>query len=169
MSNSVKLNIVLGILACFLIYVTCKSKGVSTPTPTPTPTLSPAPTPSIPIASITPPSASRKSYLSTGYWHVKHAASITDTTAYRSINPKVLRFRENQTFDIYLDNKVLMSGDWAFDEEKAELYLSCNDKWFNNSWKVIENGFTMVLVGNTGLNKSGMQIRMYSRPTVDMK
>jgi hypothetical protein len=170
MSNSVKINIALGFIACFLIYVTCKSKGLQSPTltPTPTPTLTPN-SPTIPIASVPAPTASRRSYLATGFWHVKHAVSFTDTTVYRYINPKILKFRENQTFDIYLDNKVLTSGDWAFNEEKMELYLSCKDQFLNNSWRIKESGFTMLLLGNTDLNKSGIQIQMFSRPDLNRK
>jgi hypothetical protein len=172
MSNFVKINIALGIIACFLIYVTCKTKSQpATPITNTSTTTAPAPpaVTGIPVASLPSPTASRRSYLATGFWHIKHAVSITDSTAYKNYNPKVLKFRENQTFDIYLDNKVAMSGNWAFIEESMEIYLSCSDPWFNNSWKVVENGFSMVLVGNTDLNKTGVQVRMYSRPAVDIK
>jgi hypothetical protein len=84
----------------------------------------------------------------------------SDTTVHINYNGKTLQFRENQTFDIIQNGKVLESGHWAYEEDKKLMYISCNNTYFNNSWKVQENGFRMVWLGNTDLNVTGIQMRM---------
>jgi hypothetical protein len=86
--------------------------------------------------------------------------SGSDTTVHLNYVNKTLQFREDQTFDIIIKGKVAETGHWAMEEEKKILYLSCNDTYFNNTWRVQENGFRLVFIGNTDLNVTGIQIRL---------
>jgi hypothetical protein len=113
----------------------------------------------VPWDKITPPSTSRRAYLSTGWWNPKMAFQASDTTAHVNYMGKSLKFREDQTFDIMKGAKVLETGHWGFDDVNKILYISCNDTYFNNTWKIQENGFRMVWLGNTDLNVTGIQIR----------
>jgi hypothetical protein len=72
---------------------------------------------------------------------------------------KSLQFREDQTFDIIQNGKVLETGHWAYDDPNKVMYIACRDTYFNNTWKVQENGFRMVWLGNTDLNFTGIQVR----------
>jgi len=114
----------------------------------------------VPWDKITPPSTSRRAFLSSGYWIVKMAYQPSDTTVHLSYKGKYLQFREDQSFDILENGKLLESGHWGYDDPKKILYISCNNTYFNNSWKLQENGFRMVWLGNTDLNVTGIQIRL---------
>ncbi len=106
------------------------------------------------------PSTSRRAFMATGYWSAIMAYQPSDTTVHHNFLGKYLRFREDQTFDIIVKNKVVDTGHWNFDEEKMIVYLSCQDPYFNNTWAVQERGFRMVWKGNTELNVTGIQVRM---------
>jgi len=114
----------------------------------------------VPWDKVTPPTTSRRAFLATGWWNIRMAYQPSDTTVHINYNGKTLQFRENQTFDIIQNGKVLESGHWAYEEDKKLMYISCNNTYFNNSWKVQENGFRMVWLGNTDLNVTGIQMRM---------
>lgn len=113
----------------------------------------------VPWDKIKPPSTSRRAFLATGWWNTKMAFQASDTTAHIHYMGKSLKFREDQTFDILKGEKVLETGHWAFDEDNKVMYISCNDTYFNNTWKIHENGFRMVWLGNTDLNFTGIQVR----------
>lgn len=120
----------------------------------------------VPIASVPPPNSSRRAFLATGYWHCAMALSGTDSLIHLEYQPKWMRFREDQTFDVIVKGQVVdNTGRWAFDEEKHEIYLSCKDPYLNNVWNVQEKGFVMVLKGNTSLNFTGIQIRVIGSKT----
>ena len=114
----------------------------------------------VPWDKISPPSTSRRSFLATNWWNIRMAYQPSDTTAHVNYMGKSLKFREDQTFDIIQNAKVQETGHWGFDDEKKIIYISCNNTYFNNSWKVQENGFRMVWLGNTDLNVTGIQMRM---------
>lgn len=109
---------------------------------------------------IPPPSTSRRAFMTTGWWNPITGISPTDTTIYQQYKPKWLKFKDDQTFDILMHGKVIDTGNWAFDETKFILYLSCNDPYFNNSWNIKERGFRLILIGNTDINITGIQIRL---------
>ena len=114
----------------------------------------------VPVDALPPASASHKAFLSSGYWHLSMAFQASDTTIHRHYQPKWLKFREDQTFDILVKNKVVESGRWNWDRDKNEIYLSCNDPYLNNTWAVIDRGFVMIWKGNTEINVTGIQVRV---------
>ncbi len=114
----------------------------------------------VPWDKITPPSTSRRAYMATGWWNVRMAYQPSDTTVHKHYADKSLKFREDQTFDILQDGKVQESGHWAYDDPNKVLYIACNNTYFNNTWKLQENGFRMVWLGNTDINVTGIQIRL---------
>ena len=113
----------------------------------------------VPIDALPPATASRRAYLSTGYWHLNMAYQPSDTTVHVNYKPKWLHFREDQTFDILIKNKVVDTGRWNWDEAKNEIYLSCKDPYINNTWFVTDKGFVMIWKGNTVINATGIQVR----------
>lgn len=119
----------------------------------------------VPWDKLPKPSTSRRAFMSTGWWHPIMAFQPSDTTVHLNYIPKWLRFRDDLTFDILIKGQVAETGNWNFDEEKMILYLSCKDPYFNNTWAIQERGFRMVLVGNTDLNVTGIQLRLDGSPT----
>jgi hypothetical protein len=114
----------------------------------------------VPIDQLPPATASRKAYLSSGWWHINMAFQPTDSLIHHVYQPKWLKFREDQTFDILEKNKVVDSGRWNWDETKDEIYFACNDPYVNNTWVVTTKGFVMILKGNTSVNVTGIQLRL---------
>lgn len=182
-----KVNILIGIILLAVVYMTCKNfkktqtaetpvAAVATPPPSNGKVLKimgegadstnqlqfsePPPHVNVPWDKMPRPSTSRRAFMSTGYWNPVTAIQPTDTTIYRQFRPKWLKFKDDQTFDIIIKNKVVDTGHWAFDEENFVLYLSCNDPYFNNSWNIKERGFRMILIGNTAINLTGIQVRL---------
>lgn len=114
----------------------------------------------VPIDALPAPTASHKAFLSTGWWHLNMALSPTDSTIYRQYKDRYLRFREDQTFDLIYQGKVVESGRWNWDRDLNEIYISCPNPYLNNTWKVTDKGFVMIWKGNTALNITGIQIRV---------
>ena len=114
----------------------------------------------VPIDALPPATASHRAYLATGWWHMNMAYQPSDTLVHLNYQNKWLRFREDQTFDILIKNKVVDTGRWNWDEKKNDIYLSCKDPYINNTWNVIDKGFVMIWKGNTDLNVTGIQIRV---------
>lgn len=114
----------------------------------------------VPIASQPAPTASRKAYLATGWWHCSDAMCGIDSLVGLSYKPKWMKFREDQTFDVIIKGKVVDTGQWAFDEAKNQIFLSCKDTYLNNSWQLQDKGFVMIWKGNTDLNVTGIQVRV---------
>ncbi len=112
-----------------------------------------------------PASASRRAYLATGWWHFDMAFQASDSLAHLQYQPKWLKFRENQTFDILINNQVVDTGEWNWDESTNIIYVSCRDPYVNNTWKVNDKGFLMIWIGNTDLNVTGIQIRVIGTKT----
>ena len=119
----------------------------------------------VPIATLPKPTASRKAYLSTGWWHCNDAMVGTDSLLARNYKSKFMKFREDQTFDLMIKGKVVETGQWAFDEAKNQIYISCKDTYLNNSWQLQDKGFVMIWKGNTDINVTGIQIRVICSKT----
>ncbi|MBK8194964.1 MAG: hypothetical protein IPK76_17785 [Lewinellaceae bacterium] len=119
----------------------------------------------VPIDALPPATASHKAYLSSGWWHMNMAYQPSDTTVHRHYQSKWLRFRQDQSFDILIKNKVVDTGRWNWDETKNEIYLSCKDPYINNTWHVTEKGYVMIWKGNTDLNVTGIQVRVVGSGT----
>ena len=88
----------------------------------------------VPVDVLPPPSASKRAYLSTGWWHLNMAYQPSDTTIHHNYQSKWLHFREDQTFDIVIKGKVVDTGRWNYDGDHNEILLSCKDPYINNSW-----------------------------------
>lgn len=86
----------------------------------------------VPVDAFPPPSASKKAYLSTGWWHLNMAYQPSDTTVHHQYQSKWLKFREDQTFDLLVKGKIVDTGRWNFDAAKNEILLSCKDPYINN-------------------------------------
>jgi hypothetical protein len=114
----------------------------------------------VPVDEIKPPSASRKSFLTTGWWHFNMALHPGDSLIHLNYQHKWLKFREDQTFDVLIKNRVVDTGRWNFDDQNNIIYLSCKDPYINNTWSVLEKGFVMIWIGNTAVNTTGTQIRV---------
>ncbi|MBK7937660.1 MAG: hypothetical protein IPJ82_11440 [Lewinellaceae bacterium] len=119
----------------------------------------------VPIDALPKATASHKAYLSSGWWHLSMAYQPSDTLVHRNYQHKWLQFRQDQTFDILIKNKVVETGRWNWDENKNEIYLSCQDPYINNTWSVTDRGFLMIWKGNTDLNVTGIQIRVVGNGT----
>lgn len=169
-----KINVILAILVVALGYMTCKNlKKTTAPqdpamagapasqnNTLPLQTQAPPQMVVVPIEKLPPATASRKAYLSTGWWRIPMAYQPNDSTVHLHYQSKWLRFREDQTFDILINNKVADTGRWNYDETKNDIYLSCNDPYINNTWRVMEKGFIMIWKGNTDINVTGIQVRL---------
>ncbi len=119
----------------------------------------------VPVDVLPPPSASKKAYLSTGWWHLNMAYQPSDTTIHNHYQSKWLHFREDQTFDILIKGKIVDTGRWNYDSEHNEILLSCKDPYINNSWGVQDKGFVMIWKGNTSINVTGIQVRVIGQRT----
>jgi hypothetical protein len=121
----------------------------------------------VPWDKIMKPSTSRRAYMASGWWFAKMAYQPSDTTVHIHYMDKWLKFKEDQTFEIFMNGKVVDKGNWGYEEKNGTpiLYISCNDVYFNNTWAIQERGFRMVWKGNTELNFTGIQIRMDNAPT----
>ncbi|MBL7829133.1 MAG: hypothetical protein JNJ57_21030 [Saprospiraceae bacterium] len=114
----------------------------------------------VPWKRVPAPSTSRRAYMSTDWWVPKFAFQGSDTTVHVNYITKTLKFNEDQSFEIHEKGKQVEKGNWAFDEDQKILYLACKNTYFNNTWRVRENGFRMVLLGNTDINVTGIQVRL---------
>lgn len=119
----------------------------------------------VPMDRLPTASTSRKAYLSSGWWHLDMAFSPSDTMVHVNYKPKWLKFREDQTFDILINNAVVESGKWNWDEATNQIYIACKDPYLNNTWKVNDRGFLMIWLGNTDINVTGIQIRVVGTKT----
>lgn len=118
----------------------------------------------VPWDKITRPSTSRRAFMATGWWSPKMAYQPSDTTIHVNYIGKWFKFKEDQTFDMYIKNQVVETGHWGYDDEKKLMYISCKDPYFNNVWTVLERGFRMVWKGNNDINSTGIQVRMDNEP-----
>lgn len=77
------------------------------------------------------------------------------------VKDKWLVFKPDQTLEIYHNKQKIDGGRWAYDEEKDVVFLSCKDRAFNNSWRTQQFGKNLLLLGNTDLNVTGQQFKLY--------
>jgi hypothetical protein len=118
----------------------------------------------IPVENLPPCNASRKAYLSGGWWNFNAAVSgaANEEMLIAEYRHKWLKFREDQTFDLLVGNKVVTSGKWGWDEPASTLYLSCADPFVNGAWAIKNSGFTMIWIGNSPYTTHGYQLRLYN-------
>jgi hypothetical protein len=114
----------------------------------------------VPLNSIPPASAGKKAYLATGPWTFLAAVQPSDSLVFKQFEGKKLIFKEDLTFDIYQENTLTESGKWNFDSDNSEIYLSSSNPYLNTTWKVMEKYFTMIWIGQTSLNASGIQLKI---------
>ncbi len=156
-----KITVALGIIAALLAWMTCKNLQKSTAEPTqPAEEKETSGLMRVPVDALPPASASHRAYLASAYWHLSMAVSPRGENVQPNYEKKWLVFREDQTFDVVIDGKVVDTGRWNWDVDKNYLYLSCKDPYLNNSWSVKDLTFLMIWIGNTDLNNSGIQIRV---------
>ena len=113
----------------------------------------------ISLANIPKASASKAAYLSTARWHCIAAMRPGDDKFRDAFLLTDLRFSEDGSVRIFNEEAQIASGRWAFDDVNSLIYISSNQPQLNSSWKVIEKGFRMIWMGNTELNKTGVQMR----------
>lgn len=170
-----KVNFLLGALALVLGWMTCKNlQKAAAPASAPAnseeaaaPAKMPAQDDSetadllrVPVDDLPPATASHRAYLSSAYWHLSMAVSPRDENVQPYYEKKWLVFRQDQTFDILIEGKVVDTGRWNWDVDKNVIYLSCKDPYINNTWAVKDLMFLMIWIGNTDLNKTGIQIKV---------
>lgn len=116
----------------------------------------------VPIDALPPASASHKAYLCNNdkYWHFNMAFRPTDDKVHVHYQDRYAKFFEDQTFLVIFQGKVIDKGRWNWDRDKNEIYLSCTNSYYNNTWFVKDKGNVMIWVGNTGLNTTGTQVRV---------
>lgn len=170
-----RVNILLGVLTLALGWMTCKNlqkttAPVSAPAgnsdaEAPTQVQPPREYASesllhVPIENLPPASASHRAYLTSAYWHLSMAVSPRGQNIQPHYEKKWLLFRDDQTFDILIEGKVVDTGRWNWDVDKNVIYLACQDPYLNNTWAVKDLMFLMIWIGNTDLNKTGIQIKV---------
>jgi hypothetical protein len=167
-----KVNIILAAIVAIVGYATCKNlkkteasaTGAGTTAETtamPTRAFKVPKLVEVPVDAIPPSNASKKAYLSGGWWNFNAAVGgPNEDMLIADYRAKWLKFREDLTFDILINNKVVTSGRWNWDEDKHQLYMSCADPFVNGVWGVKNSGFTMVWLGNSDYTNHGYQIRL---------
>jgi hypothetical protein len=113
----------------------------------------------------TKPTTSRRAYMASGWWYATMAYQPSDTAVHYHFKDKWFKFKEDQSFEMYINGKVVDRGHWGYDDANTVMYISCNDPYYNNTWAVQERGFRMVWKGNTELNVTGIQVRMDNAPS----
>ncbi len=113
----------------------------------------------VPTAQKKPLSASKMAFLTEQNWLVT-LASDPKLFEKAYVN-RWLIFQKDQTFQIFNDAKATHSGRWAFDEANETLFMNTDNPYFNNSWKCQVFKKNMLLLGNTELNATGIQVRLY--------
>jgi hypothetical protein len=116
----------------------------------------------IPVGNLPPASAGKTAYLTTGSWAFIAAFQAADSLVFKQYEGKKLTFKEDFTFDILQDEKLLETGKWNFDSENSLIYLSCGVPYINATWQVMEKSFTMIWIGQTDYNDSGIQLKITS-------
>jgi hypothetical protein len=101
-----------------------------------------------------------KQQFTDGWWRLRGASSAEDAYISDFYSKRWLKFYENRNFDILINGKTVEQGRWNYDAKNEEILLSCQNVYFNNSWKVIARKEMIVLIGNTALNNTGIQIQM---------
>jgi len=170
-----KLNLILAAAIAIVSYATCKnfqktaapaaSTGIvientanNSASEIPPPSVRPPKLVEVPVDAVPPANASRKAYLSGGWWNFN--AAVGEEMLIAEYRAKWLKFRENQTFDILINNKTVGTGRWNWDEAAMQLYLACSDPFVNGVWGIKTSGYTMVWMGNSAYTNHGYQVRL---------
>lgn len=166
-----KLNLLLTVVALALGYYTYKKRS-TTPASVPTMEVTPAaPTPDppsvppamveVPKQKLPAPAAKRRTQLCEGWWYFHNVNSPTDKRIAEAYRNKMLKFYPDQRMEVLVKGEVQHYGWWNFDEQAKVFYLSCPDPYINNTWQVpIEEPHSLVLLGDTELNKTGIRFKI---------
>jgi hypothetical protein len=112
------------------------------------------------VNSIPPASASKRAFLASGSWTFLAAVQPSDSLVFKQFEGQKLVFKEDMTFEVYQNEKLDGEGLWNFDSEKSVIYLSSKFPYLNTTWKVMERYFTMIWIGQTDTNSSGIQLKI---------
>jgi hypothetical protein len=112
----------------------------------------------ISLAGFPKPSASKGAYMSAGVWKLGGAVSPSDEGIMGTFQVTDIAYKADGTFKAMRGTETVGTGTWTFNDETNMLYLSSSVARLNTSYETKENGFRMVWMGNTDLNKTGDQI-----------
>ncbi len=116
----------------------------------------------VPVSSLAPPSASRVEFFTKQNFYFAMAARSSEPGIFeKQYKDKWLVFKADQNFEIYQKSNLVGTGRWTFRESDSNLFLSCDDPYINNSWKFQNMPAAALLLGNTDLNKTGIQARLF--------
>jgi hypothetical protein len=106
-------------------------------------------------------SASKMAFMTEQNFLVTLAAGSKPSDFTNFYENRWLIFNKDMTFSILKNDQAESTGKWAYDEAGDELFLRTDNKFFNNSWKCQNFKKNLLLLGNTELNHTGIQIRLY--------
>lgn len=106
-------------------------------------------------------SASKMAFLTEQNWLVTLASGSTPGVFENHYKNRWLVFKNDQTFQVFNGAQPTNKGRWAYDEAKDIIFLNTDYAHFNNSWKCQVFKKNMLLLGNTDLNATGIQIRLF--------
>jgi hypothetical protein len=116
----------------------------------------------IPTVQKKPLSASKMAFLTEQNFLVTLAAGSAEELIFeKHYKNRWLVLQKDQTFQIFNDAVVENTGKWAYDEDKELIFMSTANAYFNNSWKCQSFKKNLLMLGNTDLNSTGIQIRCY--------
>ena len=115
----------------------------------------------VPTVQKKPLSASKTAFFTEQNWLVTLASGSEPKLFEKAYENRWLIFKNDQTFQIFNDAAPTNKGRWAYDEANDILFLSTDYPYFNNSWKCQVFKKNMLLLGNTDINATGIQIRLF--------
>jgi hypothetical protein len=112
------------------------------------------------VNSIPPASAGKRAFLASGPWTFMAAVQPSDSLVFNQFEGQKLVFKEDMTFEVYQNEKLDGDGKWNYDSANSIIYLSSKFPYLNTTWKVMEKYFTMIWIGQTDTNSSGIQLKI---------
>jgi hypothetical protein len=112
------------------------------------------------VNSIPPASAGKRAFLASGPWTFAAAVQPSDSLVFKQFEGQKLIFKEDMTFQVYQNDILDGDGKWNYDSENSIIYLSSKFPYLNTTWKVMEKYFTMIWIGQTATNSSGIQLKI---------
>jgi hypothetical protein len=116
----------------------------------------------VPTAQKKPLSASKMAFFTEQNFLITLAAGSSEELVFdKHYKNRWLVFKNDQTFQVFNDAAIESTGKWAYEEDKDLMYLSTSNAYFNNSWKCQSFKKNLLMLGNTDINSTGIQIRCY--------
>ncbi len=117
----------------------------------------------VPTTQKKPLSASKMAFFTTQNFLVTMASNTNSEPKLfeKAYENRWLVFQKDQTFQVFKDAVPTNTGRWAYDEDADILFLRTDNAYFNNSWKCQSFKKNLLLLGNTELNNTGIQIRLF--------